>query len=226
MAQLFNMILFKIEKTSVWMSWLSQEWAISLRAELVYSGHETDHCDQPLPMMLRQGMTFTTVTCIFEKEFCHQTWRSRCERLIFLIVMVQAMQRAITRHCLCYDMAQDEFESRMKRCQMLAELPGFDLDQKQFRVEVGWIMKILNSSHPTVLKRSAVLFRLRHPHCGWNVSLKSSEGALDIEKLGYLESYDMGESIISQGLVFGMHSFFQNCSVSVTKRPLLKMVVL
>lgn len=49
-------------------------------AELVYSGHEGDHCDQPLAMMLR---------------------------LIFLIIIVQTMQRAITRHCLCYDMAQD-----------------------------------------------------------------------------------------------------------------------
>ncbi|CAJ1406300.1 unnamed protein product [Effrenium voratum] len=49
-------------------------------AELVYSGHEDDQCDQPLAAMLR---------------------------LIFIIVMVQAMQKTIVRHCLCYDMAED-----------------------------------------------------------------------------------------------------------------------
>lgn len=40
---------------------------------------------------------------------------TECLRLIFLIVMVQCMHRAIMRHCLCYDMAQEsavEIETR------------------------------------------------------------------------------------------------------------------
>ena len=32
---------------------------------------------------------------------------ARFSRLIFIIVMVQAMQKTIVRHCLCYDMAEE-----------------------------------------------------------------------------------------------------------------------
>eukprot|EP00438_Fugacium_kawagutii_P013557 Skav201865 [mRNA] locus=scaffold3490:235601:239470:- [translate_table: standard] len=53
---------------------------ILIWAELVYSAHEFDSCDQPLALMLR---------------------------LIFLLVTIQALQRAIARHCLCYDASQD-----------------------------------------------------------------------------------------------------------------------
>ncbi|CAK9093920.1 unnamed protein product [Durusdinium trenchii] len=49
-------------------------------AELVYSAHEEDYCDEPLAEMLR---------------------------LIFLIIIIQSLQKTIMRHCLCYDMAQD-----------------------------------------------------------------------------------------------------------------------
>eukprot|EP00913_Durusdinium_trenchii_P029485 g27638.t1 len=49
-------------------------------AELVYSAHEEDYCDEPLAEMLR---------------------------LIFLIIIIQSLQKTIMRHCLCYDMAQE-----------------------------------------------------------------------------------------------------------------------
>lgn len=84
-------------------------------AELVYSGHETDYCDQPLAMMLR---------------------------LIFLIVMVQCMHRAIMRHCLCYDMAQDgpvePWRVRVFRC--LLWLAAF-----AWPIAAGWML--MKSEH-------------------------------------------------------------------------------
>ncbi|CAE7895517.1 RHC2A [Symbiodinium microadriaticum] len=49
-------------------------------SQMVFSSHEFDSCDQPLALMIR---------------------------LIFIIVMVQTMQKAISRHCLCYDAVED-----------------------------------------------------------------------------------------------------------------------
>eukprot|EP00439_Symbiodinium_sp_Y106_P020732 s1607_g2.t1 len=49
-------------------------------SQMVFSSHEFDSCDQPLALMIR---------------------------LIFVIVMVQTMQKAISRHCLCYDAVED-----------------------------------------------------------------------------------------------------------------------
>eukprot|EP00931_Biecheleriopsis_adriatica_P092186 TRINITY_DN66003_c0_g1_i1.p1 TRINITY_DN66003_c0_g1~~TRINITY_DN66003_c0_g1_i1.p1 ORF type:complete len:299 (+),score=52.08 TRINITY_DN66003_c0_g1_i1:32-928(+) len=49
-------------------------------SQFVYSDHQHDFCDQPLAFMLR---------------------------LIFIIVIVQGLQKDIAQHCLCYDMAQE-----------------------------------------------------------------------------------------------------------------------
>eukprot|EP00434_Breviolum_minutum_P027903 symbB.v1.2.024686.t1/scaffold2339.1/size83576/5 len=63
-------------------------------------------------------------------------------RLIFLIVMVQCMHRAIMRHCLCYDMAQDgpvePWRVRVFRC--LLWLAAF-----AWPIAAGWML--MKSEH-------------------------------------------------------------------------------
>lgn len=55
-------------------------FAVLIWSQAVYAAHRDDECDQPLAFMLR---------------------------LIFVIAMVQGLQRDIVRNCLCYDPARD-----------------------------------------------------------------------------------------------------------------------
>lgn len=55
-------------------------FAVLLWSQAVYAAHSQDMCDQPLALMLR---------------------------LIFIIAILQGLQRDIVRNCLCYDMARD-----------------------------------------------------------------------------------------------------------------------
>mmetsp|Transcript_106321 Transcript_106321/g.317761 ORF Transcript_106321/g.317761 Transcript_106321/m.317761 type:complete len:306 (-) Transcript_106321:128-1045(-) len=55
-------------------------FAVLLWSQAVYAAHSQDKCDQPLALMLR---------------------------LIFVIAILQGLQRDIVRNCLCYDTARD-----------------------------------------------------------------------------------------------------------------------
>jgi len=55
-------------------------FAVLIWSQAVYASHRKDQCDQPLAFMIR---------------------------LIFVIAMVQGLQRDIVRTCLCYDTARD-----------------------------------------------------------------------------------------------------------------------